>query len=172
MTAPRFSDAEPLTHKHVLVGFDCGVPELNLWLMDHAVTAGEARSARTYVTVDAEQERVVGYHALAAASVSHEDAGPRARKGLGRHPVPAILLARLAVDVSVSGRGLGAFLLGDAMARACAASEEIGARLLLVHARDEQARGFDQRWGFEPSPTDELTLQLLIKDVIRSLRTM
>jgi GNAT superfamily N-acetyltransferase len=81
-----------------------------------------------------------------------------------------VLLARLAVDVSVQGRGLGAWLLQDAMRRALSASEAVGMRLLLVHALDDNARRFYERWGFEPSPTDPLNLQMLFKDIRKSLQ--
>ena len=166
---PRFGDPEPLAAHHTLEGFDCGDLSMNRWLLDYARESAGAGSARTYVVDDAVQQRVVGYHALAAAAISPADATSRARRGQPRHPIPGILLARLAVDVSVQGRGVGAFLLRDAMTRALAASEQIGARVLLVHALHEQARAFYERWGFERSPTDPLNLQLLFKDVRRTL---
>ena len=166
---PRFGDPEPLADHHVLEDFDCGVESLNLWLLEHARQAAAGVSARTYVVVDGEQDRVVGYHALAAAAISPADATTRARRGQPRYPIPAVLLARLAVDTSVQGRGIGAFLLRDAMARALRASEQIGARILLVHALHDEARAFYERWGFERSPTDPLNLQLLFKDVRKSL---
>ena len=92
------------------------------------------------------------------------------RKGQARHPVPAVLLARLAVDASVQSRGLGSFLLRDALLRAASAAERIGIRVVLVHALDARARAFYERWGFEPSPSDPLTLQLLISDIQKTLR--
>jgi GNAT superfamily N-acetyltransferase len=76
-----------------------------------------------------------------------------------------VLLARLAVDLSVPGRGLGAWLVRDAMTRALAASESIGVRAMLVHAIDEDARAFYRHHGLEPSPTDPLHLMILIKDI-------
>jgi GNAT superfamily N-acetyltransferase len=82
-----------------------------------------------------------------------------------QHPIPAALLARLAVDQSVQGRGLGAWLLRDAMLRTLSASDALAMRVLLVHAIDDQARGFYERHGFEPSPTDPFNLQLLLKDL-------
>jgi GNAT superfamily N-acetyltransferase len=163
----RFGDPEPLEPTHTLDGFDCGVESLNIWLTEHARQAAAAGSARVFVMVDAEQERVCGYYALAAAAVAHEQATERARKG--RHPIPAVLLARLAVDASVQGHGIGAWLLQDAMRRALSASEAVGMRVLLVHALDDNARSFYARWGFEPSPTDPLNLQMLVKDIRRSL---
>jgi len=112
---------------------------------------------------------VIGYHALTVASIDHQEATSRAAKGMPRHDMPAVLLARLAVDESVKGKGIGAFLLHDAMARTLAVSEEAGIRLLLVHARDDGARDFYVHFGFEPSPTDPMHLQMIIKDIRLSL---
>ena len=166
---PRFGDPEPLGADHVLSGFDCGAESLSAWLPKHARTAAGSGSARTYVIEDAAQGRVVAYHALCAASVSRQEASPRAGRGMPRHPIPAVLLARLAVDQSVQGHGLGAFLLRDAMSRTLAAAAELGIRVLLVHALDESARGFYLHHGFEPSCTDPMNLQLLVKDIEASL---
>jgi len=113
----RFQDVEPLNPSHDLDGFDCGVESLGRWLKSHAAQAAAAGSARTFVVHDEDQQRVVGYHAIAAASVTRAEATPRAAKGMPRHPIPAALLARLAVDRTVQGRGLGAWLLRDAMLR-------------------------------------------------------
>lgn len=168
---PRFSDPEPLAREHVLGGFDCGEASLDTWLEQHARAAAGASSARTYVVTDSDQDRVVGYHALTVASIEHKQATGRASKGMPRHPIPAVLLARLAVDRSVQGRGLGAFLMRDAMHRALAVSEEAGVRLLLVHAMSESAARFYSHFGFEPSPTDPMNLQLMMKDIRASLDT-
>jgi GNAT superfamily N-acetyltransferase len=168
MTA-RFGDPEPLDRSHTLDGFDSGVESLNVWLTEHARQAVAAGSARVFVTVDAKQQQVCGYYALAAAAIAHQQATERARQGQPRHPIPAVLLARLAVDVSVQRRGIGAWLLQDAMRRALSASEAVGMRVLLVHALDDNARSFYERWGFESSPTDPLNLQMLFKDIRKSL---
>lgn len=112
---------------------------------------------------------VVGYYSLAAGSVRLEDVPSRVARGLPRHPVPVILLARLAVDESERGRGLGAALLKNACQRYLQASAVIGSRALLTHAKDESARSFYLRFGFEPSPTDPLHLFLLTKDLRRTL---
>jgi GNAT superfamily N-acetyltransferase len=166
----RFGDPEPLEARHTLDGFDCGVESLNNWLVEHARAAVGGGSARVFVTVDAALQRVCGYYALAAAAITREQAKQRARKGQPRHPIPAVLLARLAVDASVQGGGIGAWLLQDAMLRALSASDAVGIRVLLVHALDDTARSFYERWGFEPSPTDPLNLQMLFKDIRKSLK--
>jgi GNAT superfamily N-acetyltransferase len=165
----RFGDPELLGPDHVLDGFDCGRASLNVWLERHARQAVAAGSARTYVVVDSEQARVVGFHALAAAGVEREAATARVIKGMPRYPVPVVLLARLAVDVSVARQGLGSWLLRDAMTRTLAASETIGVRAMLVHAIDNAAREFYLRHGLEPSPTDPLHLMILIKDIAAAL---
>jgi GNAT superfamily N-acetyltransferase len=166
---PRFNDPEPLGVNHDFEEFDCGIESLNVWLKKHALQAAAVGSARTFVVHDNELDRVVGYHALAAASVTHPEATPRARKGMPRHPIPAALLARLAVDTTVHGRGLGAWLLRDAMLRTLNAAESMRIRVLLVHAINEDARAFYERHGFEVSPVDEMNLQLVVKDLRASL---
>ena len=167
---PRFSDPEPLRPDHELAPFDCSVESLDTWLKRHARAADGAGSARTFVTTDAEQaKRVVGYHALTVASVERVAATTRVAKGMSRHAIPCVLLARLAIDRTVQRRGLGAWLLRDAMTRAVAAAEEIGIRALLVHALDDNAAAaFYRRHGFESSRTDSHNLQMLIKDIRRS----
>ena len=161
----RFGDPEPLGPDHVLEGFDCGRASLNVWLIRHARQAAAAGSARPYVVVDSEQERVVGYHALAAAQLEREAGTARAKRGMPQYAIPVILLARLAVDVSVTRCGLRAWLVRDAMMRTVSASETIGVRAMLVHAIDDEARGFYLRHGLAPSPSDPLHLMTLVKDI-------
>ena len=104
-------------------------------------------------------------YSLAAGAVEHADAPRRIGKGLARHPIPVILLARLAVDRTWQGRGLGKALVKDALLRTAAASDIAGIRDLLVHARDDEARAWYEALEFEPSPTDPCHLFLLMKDL-------
>ena len=96
-----------------------------------------------------------------------EDAPDRLTKGLARHPVPIMLLARLAVSSGSQGQGIGAGLLKDAMLRTVQAADIAGIRALAVHAKDENARRFYEHFGFIPSPTDALHLYILVKDIKR-----
>lgn len=155
------SNAESLTAAHDTSKFDCGKPELTDWLRQYALVNHRAGSARVYVVH--RDGRVVGYYALAAASVEREDVPERIKKGLPKHPIPVILLARLAVDKTEQGKGLGAALLKDALARTGRAAAEIGARAMLVHAKDEEAQAFYEHFDFKPSPTDPFHLFLLMK---------
>ena len=166
-----FRSPEPLGKRHRLDDFTCGEPALDEWLTRHARAAQGAGSAQVYVSTT-DGETVAGYFALAAAEIAPQDAAARALKGQpATRPVPAVLLARLAVDHRFHGEGLGSALLRDALLRAAHAATEIGIRVVLVHAKHERAREFYLRYGFEPSPTDPLNLQLLMKDVLRLLAT-
>jgi GNAT superfamily N-acetyltransferase len=155
----------PLTRGHSHDDFDCGSASLDEYLRRYAWSDQRAGSARTYVAIEA--GRVVGYYTLAYGSVEHESAPARIQKGLARHPIPVIVLARLAVDRVCQKRGLGKGLLKDALLRTLQAAEIAGLRAVLVHAKDEDARRFYIRFGFEPSPTDSFHLMLLLKDLRR-----
>jgi GNAT superfamily N-acetyltransferase len=164
---PPLQGPVPLEANHDLCAFDCGTPALNEYLKKYALMNQRNLSARTYVATRG--QRVGGYFTLAAGSANREETPPRVARGLARHPIPIILLARLAVDRGEQGKGVGAGLLKDALARAAQASELIGCRAVLVHAKDQGAKAFYQRFGFEPSPIDELHLYLLMKDIKASL---
>jgi predicted N-acetyltransferase YhbS len=159
---------EPLGPEHDADGFDCGVASLNDYLTRRALADRRADKSQTLVIV--RDERVCGYFALAAASIEPADATARAARGQGAQPIPAILLARLAVDVRCQGHGIGGALLVEALARSAAAADLIGARVVLVNAASPEAKQFYLKFGFEPSPTDPLHLLMLMKDVRKTLR--
>lgn len=165
MTAePALSAITPLTAAHDLDPFDCGKPPLDRFLHRHALVNQTAGGARTYVVCRGES-RVVGYFSLAVGAVEHAAAPARVAKGLARHPIPVMILARLAVDSTAQGHGLGAALLKDALLRTAQAADIAGIRALLVHAKDAEARAWYARFDFEPSPSDPLHLFLLLKDL-------
>ena len=143
--------------------FDCGSPPLNLFLQRYALVNQKANSAQTYVCCQA--DKVVGFYSLAVGSVTLKDAPHRVTKGLARHPVPVMILARLAVDMTHQRKGLGQALLKDALLRTAQAADIAGIRCLLVHAKDDAARRWYESWDFEPSPTDPYHLFLMLKDL-------
>jgi predicted N-acetyltransferase YhbS len=118
----------------------------------------------------ADGEKVVGFYALAAASISPRAATERLMRGQPEHrPVPAILIGRLAVDLGHQGNQVGRSLLQDALLRSAAAADSIGARAVIVHAISDGAVQFYERFGFECSPTDPRHLILLMKDLRKLL---
>jgi GNAT superfamily N-acetyltransferase len=156
----------PLARDHQLEKFDSGVDELDEWLRRFARTAAAAGTARTYVLTGA--ERVLGYYALTPGAVNRRDLPERHARGMPAHPIGVILLARLAVDRSRQAQGYGRALVADAAVRTLQAADLVGARAMLVHARDERAAAFYERLGFTRSPTDALHLMVLIKDLRRT----
>lgn len=165
MTGPRIA---PLAHDHELDRLDSGAPELDDWLRRFARVADASGTARTYVL--AEGNRVVGYYALTPGAVGRAELPARHAKGMPAHPIGVILLARLALDGSLQGKGYGRALVADAAIRTLQAAELVGARAMLVHARDQMAAAFYERLGFSRSPTDPLHLMVLIKDLRRTFR--
>lgn len=157
----------PISKEFDTSQFDCGVATLNDYLKKFAIQNHANRSAKTFVAV--RDSKVVGYYTLAMASAERDSTPERVSKGLARPPVPLALIARLAVDQSEKGRGLGKALMKDALQRALKAAAELGCRAVVVHAKDDQAKAFYGKCGFTPSPIDPLHLFLLIKDIEESL---
>lgn len=153
----------PLARSHRSDEFDCGSRPLNDYLARFAWTNQRSGAARTYVAC--RSKRIVGYYSLAFGSIEQEAALPRVRKGMARHPIPIMLLARLAVDVTEQGQGIGKGLLKDALLRTLQAADIGGLRALVVHAKDSPAKAWYEKFGFASSPLDEFHLMLLLKDV-------
>ena len=143
--------------------FDCGQAALNQFLQRYALVNQKAGSAQTCVCC--RDDVVVGFYSLVVGSVDPEAAPSRVMKGLARHPVPVMILARLAVDTQHQRKGLGQALLRDALLRTAQAADIAGIRCLLIHAKDDAARRWYESWEFEPSPSDPYHLFLMIKDI-------
>ena len=162
LTGPQALDADCQLDR-----FDCGKASLTDWLTRHARQANSSGSARTYVVT--EDRRVIGYFSLTVGQIDSADAPDRVRKGMGAYPIPVVILARLAVDKRMHGRGIGVGLLQNAIRRTLVISEQAGVRALLTHPIDEDAERFYRRFGFEASPAREQQLLLLLKDARRLL---
>jgi predicted N-acetyltransferase YhbS len=162
----RFSAPEPLADRHILDGFDSGVPSLDSWLQRRARANQIDGASRTYVTCDG--DTVIGYYALASGSIATHDAVGRFRRNMP-DPIPIVVLGRLAVDHRHQGRKLGRGLVRDAAQRVLAAAGEIGVRGLIVHAINDEAKAFYLSLGFLQSPTHDMTLMVSIGDLRDSL---
>lgn len=154
---------EKLKRDHALEGFDCGKEPLNRFLIHFALQNQQANASQTYVAMAT--DRVIGYHTLVVGEVAHGDVPDRIKKGLARHPIPVMLLARLAVTRDWQGRGIGPALLKDALLRTLQAADIAGIRAFAVHAKDDEARAFYEHFDFAASPTDPMHLFILLKDI-------
>jgi GNAT superfamily N-acetyltransferase len=154
---------EKLDRTHAVEPFTCGQPELDRFLVRHALPAQQANSSQTYVALSGSE--VVGFYTIVAGEVHHANAPERVVKGMPRHPIPLLVLARLAVHSNAQGRGIGRGLLLDALGRTLQVADIVGVRALAVHAKDERAVAFYQHFGFASSPTDARHLFMLIKDI-------
>ena len=158
---------ERLDTHHDVSTFDLGNDMLDGWLRRHALAAQRMDSARTFVATRG--GRVVGYFSLTMGSVLRAEAPAKLVRGMPTYPVGMVLLARLAVDQSQQGKGVGAMLLAEALRKAVAAGEVAAARLIVVDAVDDNAAAFYERYGFVRAPEHPLRLYRRMKDVRASL---
>jgi predicted N-acetyltransferase YhbS len=170
--SPNGLRLERLSADQDLSPFRSGKNELDSWLLRHALAAQQMDTARTFLLLraDAGQSgRVAGYFSLTMGSVLRAEAPAKLVRGLPAYPVGMVLLARLAVDRSEQGRGLGALLLAEALRKAVAAGEAAAARLVVVDAIDDEAARFYAHHGFIAAPGHTLRLYRRMKDIRASL---
>jgi GNAT superfamily N-acetyltransferase len=154
---------EKLHRTHNVEQFTCGQPELDRFLIRHALQAQQSNSSQTYVAVSGTE--IVGFYTIVAGEVQHAQAPERVVKGMSRHPIPLLVLARLAVHTKAQRKGIGSGMLLDALGRTLQVADVIGMRALAVHAKDDRAVAFYQHFGFSPSATDARHLFMIVKDV-------
>ena len=159
----NFTAPEILNSKHLISDFSCGINSLDDWLKKRALANQVSGATRTFVIcVD---NKVVGFYALASGGISIKSALGKFKRNMP-NPIPVVVLARLAIDISVQGQGLGRALFRDAALRVVQASDTIGIRGIIVHAISEEAKRFYLALGFQESPLEPLLLMITIKDLI------
>lgn len=164
-----FSGPVLLEKSHDFIGFDCGKEPLNSFLVRHALANQANDSARTFVGLDG--NRVIGYYSLAVSAVLYDDAPDRMAKGLARHPVPILLMARFAIDKDYQGQGVGSGLFKDAIKRCLNVSRQAPVRAFMVHAKDEDAKRLYLRYGMLECEANPFHLYFLMKDIEALLRS-
>ena len=168
---PTYVPPVAITRDHGIEGFDCGKLSLNDWLKTRALD-NEGRASRTYVVVERASPpagQVVGYYTLATGGVALSEIRGKYRHNLP-NPVPVIVLGRLAVDHRHHGFGIGPAMLREAMQRTLDISQAAGARMLMVHAIDDDAAAFYLRYGFHVFPTGSRTMFLPVETIAETLR--
>jgi GNAT superfamily N-acetyltransferase len=156
---------ERLERAHVRDAFSCGKPSLDEFI-HRLVSQYEKRNlGRTYVAVRPGDKQVLGYYTLASGALSYQNLPESSARKLPRHPVPVILLARLAVDQSVQGKGWGEGILVDALQRCLGLADKLGIHAVEVDAIDQQAKAFYEKYGFVPLLDNEFHLFLPIATI-------
>ena len=135
-----------LSTSHGTEVFDCGDDDLNFWLKNKALVAQLSRTARTYVLTDNEQ--VLGYYTLSLGRVGRKELPRAMRRDMPGHPIPLVLLARLAVDTSMQGRGVGKALVKDAFNKGLEVARIAGGIGLFVEAKSPEVEAFYVQLGF------------------------
>lgn len=154
---------------HDRAAFDCGEPLLNDFLRTKAAKHQTQRVSRSFVlTDDAEPERILGYYSLSNSQIAREHLREEEAKSLPRHPIPAVMLARLAVDKTQQGKRYGEWLLMDAIKRCALVGQQSGVYALLVEAKNEVAKRFYERFGFAAIVGHPLTLYLPLETGLRA----
>jgi GNAT superfamily N-acetyltransferase len=162
----RVYACEPLDDRHDLSRFDSGKPDLDRWLREHARGAAARRTGRTFVSLDADSS-VIAYYTIAAHLLERADLPLSIGRG-SPDRIPAVLLARLALDRTLHGQGHGGMLLADALARIVAATEVVAARFVVVDAIDERAASFYEHHGFRRIPDSDRLIQK-VSDIAAAL---
>jgi GNAT superfamily N-acetyltransferase len=156
---------ERLTKAHVRAGFRCGKPSLDEFLQALVSQYEKRNLGRTYVAMRAEEKRVYGYYTLASGSLPFQNLPQKAARKLPKHPVPVVLLARLAVDQTVQGCGLGEALLVHALEQCLQLAEKLGIHGIEVDAIDGSAAAFYAKYGFTPLLDQPLHLYLPVATI-------
>ena len=159
----------PLTEDHVTDQFSCGPTSLNAYIRHEARKQAANGWGQVQVLTLGDDRRVIGYYALCASRIERGHVSAEDLKGGPQHPVPAILLARLAVDSEFKGQGLGEMLLTQALSDAVAVSKTVGWVVFEVDAPDEGARGFYRRYGFVSVAEDATKLYLTREAVFQAV---
>ncbi len=162
---------EPVAKAHDRKAFDCGDTDLNTFLLRFARQGHEQNAAKTFCAIaDDPPHRILGFYSVAPASVAHEVVPPAMAKGLARHHVPGFLLARLAVDKTVAGKGLGGQLLLAAALRCLRVTQEVGGVLMIIEAKNDRVAQWYGSFGAEPLADHALTLVAPLATFAAALR--
>lgn len=159
----KLSKPQEITRDHNTAGFSCGKPELDDWLERRALKNHASGDSKVFVITN-EVAEIVAYVAISAASVARDLATSKLRRN-APDPIPVGLIARLAVRSDMKYKKIGSALLREAIFRIVNASEQIGIRGILVHATDGDAASFYKHMGFRPSPIDEMTLMVSMREI-------
>lgn len=151
--------------------FDSGSAALDVWLREQATQAERRGNCRTVLAIDESRQEVAGYVSLVTFQLLRDEVAMAVGVGASRYPMPAVLIARLAVDRRHQRKGLGTLLLHEALRRSMSIADLAGCEVVVVQAIDLDAAAYYCRFGFRAFRADSLRLWLPMRDVRRTLQT-
>jgi GNAT superfamily N-acetyltransferase len=162
----------PLSKEHPVKQFDCGKAPLNEYLKRYALKNDKLSIGKTFLALERRvpAPAVAGFITLASAQIDAANFGESVSVKLPRYPVPALRIARLAVDTRFQGRGAGAWLLKQAFLKALQIADIAGLFAVLVDAKDEDAKRFYEKYGFSAFEKEPLTLFLTLETLRKSMK--
>ena len=170
MNLPTWHE-EPINKLHDRTDFNCGDDKLNEFLHRHARQSHDKGGAKTYLAVDSETQKLLGFYSVSPASITYESTPNIIKRGLARYEIPVFRLGRLAVDISVQGKGLGGQLLLTAGKRCLLVATQAGGVALLIDAKNEQVAKWYASFGAVPLLDEPLSLLLPFKTIHTALES-
>ena len=160
--------AVPISAKFDLSNFDCGVPDLNIYLQRYAGQNHRKGIGRTYLGIIS--DKVCGFYTVSMAEIHFESLPEKDRKKVPKYPLPAMRLGRLAVDENFKGQGIGEHLLMDALSLSSRLNDQVGVYCVIVDAKDNSAVRFYKKYGFIPFQDRVNSLFLPMKTVLKAFQ--
>lgn len=155
---------EVLQEHHQKKSFNCGQEDLNKFLKQYASQHQKSGTSKTYVAVD-NDTKVIGFYCLSSTSISFDGVDAVLTKRLPRYPLPCVIVGRFAVDEESQGRGFGKVLLAHALKQVSKVAQIIGVNFVVIHAKDQKAMDFYQRFGFISLTSNPLTLVYPVSEI-------
>lgn len=155
---------EILQSHHQKKSFNCGQDDLNKFIKQYASQHQKTGTSQTYVPID-DNLQIKGFYCVSSTSIGFDEIDPILTKKLPRYPLPCVVIGRFAVDQSAQGQGVGKVLLAHALKQVLKVAKIIGVTFVLIHAKDEKAMRFYQRFGFVSLTSQPLTLIFPVKEI-------
>ncbi len=155
---------EVLQPHHQRKSFNCGQDDLNKFIKQYASQHQKSGTSKTYVAI-ADDVQVSGFYCLSSSSIGFDLVDAELTKRLARYPLPCVVVGRFAVDQTVQGQGVGKLLLAHALRQVAKVAQIIGVNFVVIHAKDQKAVAFYQRFGFISLTSNPLTLIYPVNEI-------
>ena len=156
---------EVLQVHHQKKSFNCGQDDLNKFIKQYASQHQKSGTSKTYVAIDDDTQQVRGFYCLSSTSIGFDGVDAVLTQRLPRYPLPCVVIGRFAVDQTAQGRGIGKVLLAHALKQVSKVAQIIGVNFIVIHAKDQKAMEFYQRFGFISLTSNPLTLIYPVSEI-------